>query len=161
MDENLEYDGENAGVTPYTPMTDIIPFDQVDEALMIPERLVWDKKEGVFRGESIDATAQLSFKLIGAVKVYSHWTSQIGQPMCSNIGECCGQDEQGCSSGWRLAFEVMQLGYFYCDFYGLAADWAVGCIKRAARQNGHVKITGARALQTKFGKLYIPVMEKA
>jgi hypothetical protein len=158
MTEEYGNDSNAMTLDEYVP-TSIIPIDQSADIALLPSRMEWDKRRGMWVSDTFEDVT-LSLRLIASTFVYALWSDKVGQPRCYGIGECCGANPEECNRGIRLFVEVEGLGYYYVDMFGIAVRSAQGIVKFAMANGPVLDFIDKKEVNTKFGKLYIPTWDK-
>lgn len=142
----------------YQDSTGIIPYDDSQFVINLPERVSWNKDVGEFVGETFNGN-QVEFRLVSVMMLWAKWSDKVGQP--EEIIEGAENNPGGYEPGMRLLFEVEDMGFYYTDFFGLAFRSAQGIVKRARMSGGFIRIIGKKPVNTKYGLFYIPELEKS
>lgn len=141
----------------YQDSVGIIPYDDTRFVLTLPERVSWDKDKGEFVGETFYGN-KVEFRLVTVMMLWAKWSDKVGQP--EDIVAGAENNPGGYEPGMRILFEVEDMGFYYCDMFGLIFRSAQGMVKRARQTGGLIRIIGRKPVNTKHGLFYIPELEK-
>ena len=140
----------------YQDATGIMPYDDTSYVEMLPERVSWDKKAGVFVGETLNGN-NIEFKLLGVMMIWAKWSEQVGSPEDVQVG-AENNPGPGYQPGLRMLVEVEDLGYYHFDLFGIAFRAGQGMVKRAKLNDGIIRIVGSKPISTKYGVFQIPAL---
>lgn len=156
--QNSYQPGDDGNALPivYQDATGIMPYDDTNYVEMLPERVSWDKKAGVFVGETLNGN-DIEFRLLGVMMIWAKWSEQVGSPEDIQVG-AENNPGPGYQPGLRMLVEVEDFGYYYFDLFGIAFRAGQGMVKRAKLNNGLIRVVGSKSIQTKFGAFQIPAL---
>lgn len=167
--QNYQPGGDGNDLVPVPEQSLIIPgdmlaqytggVDQTDQIALLPERITFDKDTGFWSVESMgDGLVEIEGQLVAATTIWARWTDRVGQPECIDVGKACSNLPH--EMGLRIIFDDGVMGLFYWDAFGISFKAAQGAVRRAKVTGGHFKFDGRKQINTKFGSLYVPTLER-
>jgi hypothetical protein len=137
----------------------IVPINQAQEIALLPVRMEWNKREGFWSSEDGSFEGdQLTGNLRAVCFVYAEWSDTVGKPLTYEVGHT---DNPNAEQGIRIFFEIEDLGFYYCDLFGLAKKAAQGLTKHLLAKDLSVfEFNGSRPISTNNGMFYVPKLNK-
>lgn len=124
---------------------------------IMPERLDFDKKSGVWMAESLSVgMTSIEAKLVAATTGWAIWSNRVGKPESLTFGPK-PDDGRDYKMGIRLVLEIED-NLFYWDAFGLTFKAAHSAIRRAQKFDGWFVFDGFKTIETDNGPFRVPTL---
>lgn len=137
---------------------ELLGGEDISQVLAIlPERLDFDKKAGVWMAESLSiGMTRIQAKLIGATTGWAIWSERVGSPEQLTFGQKPTEPGQW-EMGIRLIVEIED-NLFVWDAWGVCFKSAHSAIRRAQKFQGWFTFDGSKTISTRFGEFKVPTL---